>query len=84
MCKFYFILKNTDIPLHYITSDPNDHIFEMARENDQIKPYYIDSQKLITLMMRMDADVVVMTMPDPETFQMMITLILSFSVVLLL
>mgnify|MGYP004604224283 FL=1 len=64
-----FILKNTDIPLHYITSDPNDHIFEMARENDQIKPYYIDSQKLITLMMRMDADVVVMTMPDLETFQ---------------
>lgn len=64
-----FILKNTDIPLHYITSDPNDHIFEMARENDQIRPYYIDSQKLITLMMRMDADVVVMTMPDLETFQ---------------
>ena len=64
-----FILKNTDIPLHYITSDPNDHIFEMAKENDQIKPYYIDSQKLITLMMRMDADVVVMTMPDLETFQ---------------
>ena len=64
-----FILKNTNIPLHYITSDPNDHIFEMAKENDQIKPYYIDSQKLITLMMRMDADVVVMTMPDLETFQ---------------
>ena len=64
-----YILDNTNIPIHYITSDPNDHIFEMAKENDQIKPYYIDSQKLITLMMRMDADVVVMTMPDLETFQ---------------
>ena len=42
-----FILKNTNIPLHYITSDPNDHIFEMAKENDQIRPYYIDSQKLL-------------------------------------
>lgn len=64
-----FILKNTNIPIHYITSDPKDNIFEMAKKNDQIKPYYIDSQKLITLMMRMDADVVVMTMPDIETFQ---------------
>lgn len=64
-----YILDHTDIPLHYITSDPDDNIFEMAKENDQIKPYYIDSQKLITLMMRMDADVVVMTMPDLETFQ---------------
>lgn len=64
-----YILDHTNIPLHYITSDPNDHIFEMAKENDQIKPYYIDDQKLITLMMRMDADVVVMTMPDLETFQ---------------
>ena len=64
-----FILKNTNIPIHYITSDPKDNIFEMAKKNEQIKPYYIDSQKLITLMMRMDADVVVMTMPDIETFQ---------------
>ena len=64
-----FILKYTNIPLHYITSDPNDQIFEMAKENDQIKPYYIDMTSLITLMMKMDADVVVMTMPDLENYQ---------------
>mgnify|MGYP004506434391 CR=1 FL=1 len=64
-----YILKNTNIPLHYITSDPQDNIFKMAETNEQIKPYYIDNKKLITLMMRMDADVVVMTMPDLETFQ---------------
>ena len=64
-----FLLKYTNIPIHYITSDPNDQIFEMAKENDQIKPYYIDSTTLITLMMKMDADVVVMTMPDLENFQ---------------
>ena len=64
-----FILKYTNIPLHYITSDPNDQIFEMAKENDQIHPYYIDSTSLITLMMKMDADVVVMTMPDLENYQ---------------
>ena len=64
-----FILKHTNIPLHYITSDPNDQIFEMAKTNDQIHPYYIDMTSLITLMMKMDADVVVMTMPDLENYQ---------------
>ena len=64
-----FILRYTNIPLHYITSDPNDQIFEMAKENEQIKPYYIDMTSLITLMMKMDADVVVMTMPDLENYQ---------------
>ena len=64
-----FLLKYTNIPIHYITSDPADQIFAMAKENDQIKPYYIDSTTLITLMMKMDADVVVMTMPDLENYQ---------------
>lgn len=64
-----FILDHTNIPLHYITSDPNDSIFSMAESNPHIHPYYINSNHLITLMMKMDADVVVMTMPDLETFQ---------------
>ena len=64
-----YILEKTNIPIHYITSDPNDNIFEIAKTVGQIKPYYIDSKSLITLMMKMDADVVVMTMPDLETYQ---------------
>lgn len=64
-----FILNNTNIPIHYITSDPNDHVFEMSKENPQIQAYYIDMQSLITLMMKMDADVVCMTMPDLDTYQ---------------
>ena len=63
-----YILKYTNIPIHYITSDPSDKIFEMAKENEQIQPYFISETKLITLMMKMDADVVVMTMPDIENF----------------
>ena len=64
-----YILKNTDIHLHYITSDPNDDIFEMEKEYETLHGYYIGEQRLITLMMKMDADVVVMTMPDLETYQ---------------
>jgi len=63
-----YILKNTNIVIHYITSDYNDNIFNMEKENDRIKAYYIEEKKLITLMMKMDADVVVMTMPDIETY----------------
>ncbi len=64
-----YILKYTNIPIHYITSDPSDQIFEIAKTEEKIKPYYIDSTTLITLMMKMDADVVVMTMPDLENYQ---------------
>lgn len=63
-----YILDNTNITIHYITSDYNDNIFKLEKENPQIKAYYIEEKKLITLMMKMDADVVVMTMPDLETF----------------
>lgn len=63
-----YILDNTNITIHYITSDPKDQIFDIARKESKIRPYYIDEKRLITLMMKMDADVVVMTMPDIENF----------------
>ena len=63
-----YILKNTNIVIHYITSDPKDSIFELAEKNQHIKAYYISEKKLITLMMKMDADIVVMTMPDLENY----------------
>ena len=63
-----YILNNTNLTVHYVTSDPYDRIFELEKENPQIRAYYIGENRLITLMMKMDADVVVMTMPDLETF----------------
>ncbi len=63
-----YILKNTNIVVHYITSDYNDDIFELAKTQKHLKPYYIEEKKLITLMMKMDADVVVMTMPDIDNY----------------
>lgn len=63
-----YLLENTNIVIHYITSDYNDNIFEMEKNNKNIKAYYIEEKKLITLMMQMDADVVVMTMPDIDNY----------------
>jgi YidC/Oxa1 family membrane protein insertase len=59
-----YILRNSDIVIHYVTSDPDDAIFR--RSEPKIAPYYIGELKLIPFMMRMDADMVVMTMPDLE------------------
>lgn len=63
-----YILEHSNVIVHYITSDPNDQIFDRARESSQIRPYYIGEKKLITLMMKMDADIVLMTTPDLDNY----------------
>ena len=60
------ILRKTDIVIHYITSDPKDEVFSLA--NDNFKVYYIGENKLIVLMMKMEADIVCMTMPDLQKY----------------
>lgn len=63
-----YILEKTTVAIHYITNDPNDIVFELAKEQPRLKPYYIGVKKCITLMMRMEADVVVMTTPDLDNY----------------
>ena len=61
-----YITEHSDIVVHYVTSDPNDNIFNS--KNPQIKPYFIGDKELIGFMMKMDADIVVMTLPDLERY----------------
>ena len=63
-----YLLQHSNLSIHYITSDPNDAIFQKAQKEPRIRPYYIGEKRLITLMMKMDADMVVMTMPDLDNF----------------
>jgi len=60
------LLKMSDLTIHYVTSDPKDKIFEKG--NDRIVPYYIDETRLIPLMMKLEADMVVMTTPDLDKY----------------
>jgi len=69
------ILRRTDIVIHYITSDPNDDVFALA--NDQFRVYYIGENKLIVLMMKIEADIVVMTTPDLQTYHLKRSLVKS-------
>lgn len=65
-----YLLEKSNIIIHYVTNDPKDQIFEIAKKNPRIKPYYIGENKLITLMMKMDADIVVMTCPDINNYHL--------------
>lgn len=62
------IIRRTNIVVHYITSDPEDEVFAM--ESEQFKPYYIGENRLIVLMMKLEADIMVMTTPDLENYHL--------------
>ncbi len=61
-----YILKNSNVVIHYVTSDPSDNIFNI--KSDKLKPYYIGKNKLISLFMKIEADIVVMTTPDLQKY----------------
>lgn len=63
-----YLLSHSNVIIHYVTNDPNDKILELAKEQPRIRPYYIGPKKIITLMMKMDAQIVVMTTPDLENY----------------
>lgn len=60
------LLTHSNVIIHYVTNDPDDAIFQ--NDNARIKTYYIGPKKIITLMMKMDADIVVMTTPDLNNY----------------
>ena len=62
------LLRRTNVVINYVTSDPDDRIFALAEQEPRIQAYYIGERRLITLFMKMDADIVVMTMPDLNTY----------------
>lgn len=63
-----YLLANSDVNIHYVTNDPNDRIFALAEQQPRIKPYYIGQKRSITLMMKMDADVVASTLEDLDNY----------------
>ena len=63
-----YLLKNSKGNIHYVTNDPDDQIFKISETEPRIRPYYIGQKKAITLMMKMDADVVAMTLEDFDNY----------------
>ena len=65
-----YLLEKSNVIIHYVTVDPNDQIFSITERQPRIRPYYIGKTRLITLLMKMDADMVVMTCPDLDNFHL--------------
>ena len=65
-----WLFENTNVTVHYVTNDPRDKVFEVAKSQPRLRPYYIGPVRIIPLMMKMDADMVVMTTPDLGTYQL--------------
>lgn len=61
-----YIMEHSDLTIDYITNDPKDAVFELAGERFRV--YYIGDKRIISFMMKMDANVVVMTTPDLEKY----------------
>ncbi len=62
------ILRRSNLTVHYVTSDHEDAVFALAERQPRLRAYYVGPRKLITLMMKMDADVVVMTLTDLDNY----------------
>ena len=60
-------VADPELKIHYVTNDPDDIVFSLDKPN--IVPYYIGEKKIIPLMMHVVADIVVMTVPDLEKYQ---------------
>lgn len=61
-----YILAKTDIIIHYVTNDPEDDVFDLASDNFRV--YYIGENKFTVLMLKLDADMCVMTTPDLQKY----------------
>lgn len=63
-----YLLQNSNVTIHYVTNDPNDVIFGLAEKQPRIQPYFVREKRAITLMMKMDADVVVLSQDDLDNY----------------
>ena len=61
-----YILDNSDITIHYLTNDPNDALFQHASKG--LIPYYAGHTKTISLMLKLEADIMVTTVPDLQNY----------------
>ncbi len=61
-----YLLRHTKIIVHYVTGDPEDQVFSMKEPN--FVPYYVSDRNLGSFFAQLDVPIVVMTMPDLQTF----------------
>jgi YidC/Oxa1 family membrane protein insertase len=71
--KFYkeiieYLLEHSGIIIHYLTNDPDDAVFSL--NNGRLIPYYAGHKKTISLMLKLDTDIMATTVPDLQSYHM--------------
>jgi len=62
-----YIIENSNITVHYLTSDINDQVFKM--EKPRFETYFCSSHGMITTFMKLDTKIAVMTLADLDVYQ---------------
>ena len=63
-----YLFEHSDVDIHYLTNDPKDAVFQ--HENKRLIPYYASQQRTISLMLKLDTDIMATTVPDLQTYHM--------------
>jgi YidC/Oxa1 family membrane protein insertase len=63
-----YLLENSNIVIHYLTNDPDDAVFRLGK--DRLIPYYASQRKTISLMLKLDTDIMATTVPDLQSYHM--------------
>ena len=63
-----YLLEHSEIDIHYLTNYPKDAVFQY--ENKRLISYYASQQKTISLMLKLDTDIMATTVPDLQTYHM--------------
>jgi YidC/Oxa1 family membrane protein insertase len=63
-----YILENSEITIHYLTNDPDDAVFK--RSHERLLPYYVSQRKTTMVLLKLDAKMLVTTVPDLQVYHM--------------
>ncbi len=63
-----YVLAHSNITIHYLTNDENDSLLQTAPE--RLIPYYSTQNKTISLLLKLDADIVVTTVQDLQSYHL--------------
>ncbi|MCL2169186.1 MAG: YidC/Oxa1 family membrane protein insertase [Defluviitaleaceae bacterium] len=62
-----YLLKNSDITIHYLTNDPNDKVFDNIN-HERFKSYFVTERKAIGLLLRLECAIMATTVQDLQTY----------------
>ena len=63
-----WLLAHSDIVIHYLSNDENDAVFKQSHE--RLMTYYATQQKTISLLLKLDAQMLLTTVVDLQSFHM--------------